>query len=169
MGLFKKLTSGASNFFKKAGGSADNFFRKASNTVSDAADIAGREIVRDGKVVGGGLKQAGNFLEKNSGVISDVAAAGLYATGFGAPAATAVLAAGNSAQQFGGRLKGAGNSVQQFSQNANATLSTKSDALTNTINQARQSVANKTASTVNTINSLQPSNNLAALHANLAT
>ncbi len=38
-------------------------------------------------------------------MISDATAGALYATGFGAPLATAVLAGGNTAQQLGGRLK----------------------------------------------------------------
>lgn len=169
MGLFHKLKSGASNFFKKAGGSADNLFRKASNTVGDAANIVGKELTRDGKVVAGGLKQTGNFLEKNSATLATVGAGLAVASGVGAELAPAILAAGASGQALGGRVKKAGQSVQQFTQNANNTLSTKSDALTNTINQARVSVANKTANAVNTMDNLQPSNNLAQIHSDLAT
>lgn len=40
--------------------------------------------------------------------MSDAAAGALYATDFGAPLATAVLAAGNTAHQVGGRVKDAG-------------------------------------------------------------
>ncbi len=61
----------------------------------------------------GGVTNVGIFLEKNSGVISDATAGALYATGFGAPLATAVLAGGNTAQQLGGRLKNAGQQAEQ--------------------------------------------------------
>jgi hypothetical protein len=169
MGLFHKLKSGASNFFKKAGGTADNLFRKASNTVGDAANIVGKEIVRDGKVVGGGLNQAGNFLEKNSATLATVGAGLAVASGVGAELAPAILAAGASGQALGQRARQAGSSVKQFSQNANSTLQTKSNALQNTINNARQDVATRTSNAVNTMDNLQPSNNLAQIHADLAT
>jgi hypothetical protein len=168
MGLFKKLTQGASNFFKKAGGTADNLFRKASNTVADAANIVGREVVRDAKVVGGGLNQAGNFLEKNSAVLSAVGAG--LATAVGQPElAPIILSAGASGQALGQRAKAAGSSVKQFGQTANSTLMTKSNALQSTIDSARQSVANRTATAVSTMDNLQPSNPLAQIHSDLAT
>lgn len=169
MGLFHKLKSGASNFFKKAGGTADNLFRKASNTITDGANIVGREITRDGKVVAGGLKQTGNFLEKNSAALATVGAGLAVASGVGAELAPAILAAGASGQALGGRVKKAGQSVQQFTNSANSTLSSKSDALTNTINQARTSVADRVATAVSTMDNLQPANNLAQIHADLQT
>ncbi len=46
-------------------------------------------------------------------MISDAAAGAIYATRARAPIATAVLAAGNSAQQIGGRLKNAGQQAKQ--------------------------------------------------------
>lgn len=168
MGFFKKLKSGASNFFKKAGGQADNIFRKTSDAVGDVASTVGKEIIRDGKVVGGGLNQAGNFLEKNSAALSAVGAG--LATAIGQPElAPIILSAGASGQALGGRVKNAGSSVKQFSQNANATLMTKSNALQSTIDNARQSVANKTANAVNTMDNLQPANTLAQIHSDLAT
>jgi len=167
MGLFKKLTQGASNFFKKAGGTADNLFRKASNTVADAANIVGREVVRDAKVVGGGLNQAGNFLEKNSAVLSAVGAG--LATAVGQPElAPIILSAGASGQALGQRAKQAGASVKQFGQTANSTLMNKSNALQSTIDSARQNVASRTATAVSTMNNLQPSNNLAQIHSDLS-
>jgi hypothetical protein len=163
MGLFKKL-SGASNFFKKAGSSVDNLFRKASNTVADAANTVGREVVRDTKVVGGGLKQAGNVLEKNSAALAAVGAG--LATAVGQPElAPIILGAGASGQALGQRVRGAGQSVQRFGQNANATLVNKSNALQSTIDNARASVANKTAAAVG---ALQPANGLAQIHSDLA-
>jgi hypothetical protein len=167
MGLFHKLKNSSSSFFRKSGNQLDNLFRKASNTVTDGANIVGRELTRDGKVVAGGLKQTGNFLEKNSATLATVGAGLAVASGVGAELAPAILAAGASGQALGGRVKRAGQSVQQFTNSANATLSSKSDALTNTINQARTSVANRTATAVSTMDNLQPSNNLAQIHADL--
>jgi len=168
MGLFKKLTQGASNFFKKAGGTADNLFRKASNTVADAANVVGREVTRDANVVGGGLKQTGNFLEKNSAALSAVGAG--LAVAVGQPElAPVILGAGASGQALGQRVKGAGASVKQFGQTANTTLMNKSNALQSTIDSARQSTAAKTATAVNAMNNVQPANNLAQLHSDLAT
>jgi len=168
MGLFKKLSQGASNFFKKAGGQADNLFRKASNSVATVADTIGREVVRDSKVVGGGLKQAGNVLEKNAATLGAVGAG--LATAVGQPElAPVILGAASSAGALGSRVRRAGQSVQQLGQNANATLMTKSNALQSTIDSARQSVANKAASAANTMSNLQPANNLAAIHTDLAT
>jgi hypothetical protein len=46
-------------------------------------------------------------------VISSGIAGALYATGAGAPLATAVLAGGNTAQQLGGRLKNTGQQAKQ--------------------------------------------------------
>ena len=167
MGLFKKLTQGASNFFKKAGGQADNLFRKASNTVADAASIVGREVTRDANVVGGGLKQAGNVLEKNSAALAAVGAG--LATAVGQPElAPIILGAGASGQALGQRVRGAGQSVQKFGQTANTTLMNKSNALQSTIDTARQSVANKTTNAVNAMNSVQPANPLAQIHSDLA-
>lgn len=166
MGLFHKLKSGASNFFKKAGGTADNIFRKATNTITDGANIVGNELRRDGKVVAGGLKQTGNFLEKNAGILSDVGAG--LAIAVGQPELAPIIAgAGNSAQQFGGRIKRAGSSVQGYTDKANNMLSTKTDAITNTINNARTDVANKTTKAISTMDNLQPSNNLAQIHSDL--
>jgi hypothetical protein len=102
--FFKKLSSGATNFFKKVDSGASNFYKKLPDQVNKAVGQVGE--------IAGVAKQTGNFLEKNAGIISDVAAAGLYATGFGAPLATAVLTAGNTAQQLGGKLKQGGQQVQ---------------------------------------------------------
>lgn len=164
MGLFKKLTQGASNFFKKAGGTADNLFRKASNTVADAANTVGREVIRDTKVVGGGLRQAGNVLEKNSAALAAVGAG--LATAVGQPElAPIILGAGASGQALGQRVRGAGQSVQRFGQTANTTLMNKSNALQSTIDSARANVATKTS---NVVAALQPANNLAQIHSDLA-
>ena len=127
--IFKKISQGASNVFKKVDSGATNFFKK---TVPDIAGKASNALQNAGNQIAGAGKQVGNFLEKNAGAISDVAAAGLYATGFGAPLATAVLAAGNTAQQVGGRIK-------QGSQQAQSGLNT----LANITQSQANSLTNK--------------------------
>lgn len=168
MGLFKKLTQGASNFFKKAGGQVDNIFKKTGDAVVKGADFLGNNITKGANVVGGGLKQAGNFLEKNSQILSDVGAG--LAMAVGQPElAPVILGAGAAGQSLGGRIKGAGQSVKQGGQLANVTLNNKTNSITNAIDNARASVAAKTANAVNTMNNLQPANNLAQMHTDLAT
>lgn len=107
---FKKIQSGANRFFKKVDQGAQKFFNK---TIPDVAKRAGGALEDFGGDVAKNATKIGNFLEKNAGVISDGVAAGLAATGFGAPLAGAVMAAGNSAQQFGGRLKQGGQTAQR--------------------------------------------------------
>lgn len=108
--LFKKIERGASHFFKKVDSGTATFFDKQ---LPNAVQQVGNNVQKIGGEVAGGVTNVGNFLEKNSGVISDAAAGALYATGAGAPLATAVLAAGNTAQQLGGRLKNAGQQAKQ--------------------------------------------------------
>jgi hypothetical protein len=95
--LFKKIERGASHFFKKVDSGTATFFDKQ---LPNAVQQVGNNVQKIGGEVAGGVTNVGNFLEKNSGVISDAAAGALYATGAGAPLATAVLAAGNTAQQL---------------------------------------------------------------------
>ena len=108
--LFKKLAGGARKFFNKVGHDTDKFFRKdvvnAAQKVGGAFEDAGRQTLE-------GLKKTGNFLEKNAGIIGDVAGAGLMASGFGAPLGLAVMAGGNVAQQAGTDLKNATSRVRQ--------------------------------------------------------
>lgn len=137
MGLFGKISKGVSNAFKKVDSGANTFFKKADDGLKRVGGFASDAANQ----VGGVAKKAGNFLEKNSGIISDAAAGALYATGFGAPAATAVLAAGNSAQQFGGKLKRGGQSIQ----NSNMISQSQSRAsdFVNTLNNSVSGVINQ--------------------------
>lgn len=84
-------------------------------------------------------------LMSNAGILSDAAAGALYATGFGAPLATAVLAAGNTAQQVGGRVKDARQrakaGIQQINQiglNAANSISSQGQAIQGQIKQQAQ-------------------------------
>jgi hypothetical protein len=107
---FKKVQSGANRFFKKIDQGANKFFKK---TIPDVAKKAGGALEDFGGDVARGATKVGNFLEKNAGVISDAVGGALMATGYGAPLAGAVMAAGNSAQQFGGKLKQGGQVAQR--------------------------------------------------------
>eukprot|EP00975_Prorocentrum_lima_P010685 2269097-Prorocentrum_lima.AAC.1 len=106
----KRLNRGTRNFFKKIGRGADNFFKK---TVPDIAKKAGGAFEDAGDWVADTGKKVGNALEKYSGDIAmgaGLAGSGLLmATGAGLPAAGALmgasLAAGNTAQQLGSKIK----------------------------------------------------------------
>lgn len=145
--IFKKISRGANNVFKKIDSGATTFFQK---TVPDVANKAATGLTNVGDQIAGAGKKVGNFLEKNAGVISDVAAAGLYATGFGAPLATAVLAAGNTAQQVGGKVKDVSkraqsglNTVASMTQQQAANVSSRGQQLQGQIkSQAQMAIDN---------------------------
>ena len=132
---FKKIQSGANRFFNKIDSGANKFFKK---TIPDVAKKAGGALEDFGGDVAKSATKVGNFLERHAGAISDGVAGALTASGFGAPLAGAVLAAGNSAQQFGGRLKQGGqvaqrdiNKVAQLTQSKATDLANKGLQLTN--------------------------------------
>ena len=68
--MFSKVDKGTDNLFSKA--------KSLGNKVSS-------NIVNIGDKVAGVGRQAGNFLEKNSAILGDVAGSAAMATGFGAP------------------------------------------------------------------------------------
>eukprot|EP01039_Chlorochromonas_danica_P011995 gene11995-13607_t len=99
---------------------------------------------------------------KNAGIISDAAAGALYATGFGAPLATAVLAAGNTAGQVGGKVKRAGQDAQQGLNNLSNQVNKQSNLLSQ---KGLQAVASTKQQVINGANNAvaqanQTANNL---------
>jgi hypothetical protein len=151
--IFKKISQGASNVFKKVDSGATNFFKK---TVPDIAGKANNALQTAGDKIAGAGKQVGNFLEKNAGVISDVVAGGLYATGFGVPLATAVLAGGNTLQQVGSRVKQGSqqaqqglNTLGQLTQSQANSLSNKGQALQGQIKSQASQMASQASQQAN--------------------
>ena len=115
----KKLNRGTRNFFKKIDRGADNFFKK---TIPNAAKKVGGQLDQAGDWVVDTSRKVGNTLEKFSDDIAmgaGLAGSGLlYATGYGAPAAAALmsasLAAGNTAKQLGSKVKQGSNALQSI-------------------------------------------------------
>ena len=97
---FKKLSSNANNLFTKIDKGASNFFTK---TAPDFGNKIGSNIQNIGDKVAGVGRQAGNFLEKNSAILGDVAGSAAMASGFGAPLGASIISAGNIGQQMGQR------------------------------------------------------------------
>lgn len=141
--IFKKITKGANRIFNKIESGSNNFFKK---TIPDIAGKVGSGFEDFGNKVADTAVKAGNFLEKNAGVISDAAAGALYATGFGAPLATAVLTAGNTAQQVGSRIKRGGRDAQQGLNNLAGQINKQSTLLSNkglqAVQQGKQQIIN---------------------------
>lgn len=109
--IFKKLSSGANNMFKKLDSGASNFFKKLPDQAANIAGQVGGGLNTAGNAIAGTAKKAGNFLEKNSAILSDVGAGVAIATGMG-EFAPAILAAGNSGAMLGQRLKQGGTQAQ---------------------------------------------------------
>ena len=99
--FFKKVASGSSNMFNKLNNNANNFFTKAAPNIANKVSSNIRNI---GDKVAGVGRQAGNFLEKNSAILGDVAGGVAIASGFGAPLGASLVSAGNIGQQKGQRL-----------------------------------------------------------------
>lgn len=125
--FLKKLTSGANNFFKKVGSGADNFFKKLPDQITKVANTVGDGVVD-------AANKTGNFLEKNSAVLGDVAGGltmlvpGMEGVGAG------IISAGNAGQIAGRQLKNSSNAIkstaQQIGQNLNTTIqNAKSNAI----------------------------------------
>ena len=129
--MFSKIDSGASNFFNKT---VPNIGNKIGSNIQNISD----------KVAGVG-RQAGNFLEKNSAILGDVAGGVAMASGFGAPLGASLIGAGNIGAQMGQRLKQGsqeirdvsnrtGNLIQSQVQNASNKAMNLKSKLSNQIN-----------------------------------
>ena len=100
--FFKKLSNNASSMYNKVDKGASNFFTKTAPNIGNKISS---NIQNIGDKVAGVGQQAGNFLEKNSAKLGDVAGSAAMATGFGAPIGASLISAGNIGQQMGQRLK----------------------------------------------------------------
>jgi len=144
--FLQELDKGASRFFNKVEHGASKFFNK---TVPQLGDKVGGEVSHIGGEVGGGMKKVGGFLKNNAGIISDGVAAGLMATGFGAPLAGAVLAAGNSGQAIGAKLQNSGNRLQSGSKAAGASFGNQVNSYSGLAGNLAQNKLNKISNGVN--------------------
>ena len=79
--FFKKVAKGTTNMFSKVDSGASNFFTK---TMPNIGNKIGSNIQNIGDKVAGVRKQAGNFLEKNSAILGDVAGDVAITSCFGA-------------------------------------------------------------------------------------
>lgn len=148
--FFKKLSHGAGNFFKKVDSGASNFFKKLPDQVANVSNQVGNTLQDVGSGVANVATKAGNFLEKNSGIISDVGAGLTIASGVGSEFAPAILAAGNSGAMLGQRLRQGGQQAQgslnrlaQIQQIQSSNIANKiSGQGMNTMGQARVQVSN---------------------------
>lgn len=152
MGFLKKLSNGSNNMFKKIDTGAGRLFKKIDTGINQAGNFASQA----GNAVTGVAKQTGNFLEKNSGKIADAAAGLALASGVGAEFAPAIMAAGNSAQLAGSKLKrGAVNTNRLIQNNVSQSQARASD-FNNSLNQAVKGALNQGQSTSqNMINQAQ--------------
>ena len=166
---FKKLSSNANSMFTKIDKGASNFFTK---TAPDFGNKIGSNIQNMGDKVAGVGRQAGNFLEKNSAILGDVAGSAAMASGFGAPLGPSIILAGNVGQQLGQRLKQGSQEIRDVSnrtgslvrsqvQNAsNQAMNAKnnlSNQLNSNIGMARQQVQQVIGNANNQINQQVPS------------
>lgn len=166
---FKKLSSNANNLFTKIDKGASNFFTK---TAPDFGNKIGSNIQNMGDKVAGVGRQAGNFLEKNSAILGDVAGSVAIASGFGAPLGASIISAGNVGQQLGQRLKQGSqeirdvsnrtgslirSQVQNASNQAMAAKNNLSNQLNSNIGMARQQVQQVIGNANNQINQQVPS------------
>lgn len=109
--IFKKLSSGANNIFKKLDSGASNFFKKLPDQAANIAGQIGGGLNSVGGAIAGTAKKAGNFLEKNSGILADAGAG--VAMALGQPELVPeILAAGNSGAMLGQRLRQGGTQAQ---------------------------------------------------------
>lgn len=124
---FKKLDRGADNFFKKT---IPNVARKVGGYIEQGANIVDDQVIRPGlkKIDEAGdwvvdtSRKVGNTLEKYADDIAmgaGLAGSGLlYATGYGAPAAAALmsasLAAGTAGQNIGSKIKEGSRAVKSL-------------------------------------------------------
>lgn len=158
MGLFSKVSKGATSLFKKVDSGANQVFKKVNQGINQAGNIASNVANQ----ATGVAKQAGNFLEKNAGTISDVAAGVALASGVGAEFAPAILAAGNSAQMAGSRLKKGAVGTNKLLQSNISQSQSKASDFNNSLSQSVKSAINQGNTTSqNMINQAQSkANNL---------
>lgn len=161
---FKKLDRGADNFFKKT---IPNVARKVGGYIEQGANIVDDQVIRPGlkKIDEAGdwvvdtSRKVGNTLEKYADDIAmgaGLAGSGLlYATGYGAPAAAALmsasLAAGTAGQNIGSKIKEGSRAVKSLQDKtvglANKAYSDVRKGVNQTASQATR-IANNTVADV---------------------
>ena len=99
------------------------------------------------KVAGVGMK-AGNFLEKNSAILGDVAGSAAMATGFGAPLGASIISAGNIGQQMGQRLKQGSQEIRDASNRTGSLLQSQVQNAINKAMMAKSSFSNQLNSNI---------------------
>lgn len=130
--FFKKLSNSANNMFKKLDSGASNFFKKLPDEASKIANQVGGGLNTAGDAIANTAKKAGNFLEKNSAILSDVGAGVAVALGQG-ELAPGILAAGNSGAMLGQKLRQGGSQAQST---LNNLAQIQQRQITNTAQQA---------------------------------
>ena len=142
--FFKKISKGATNIFSKVDKGADNMFSKAKSLGTKISS----NIQKIGdKVAGVGMK-AGNFLEKNSAILGDVAGSAAIASGFGAPLGASIISAGNIGQKMGQRLKQGSQEIRDASNRTRSLLNSQVQNATNRAMMAKSNFSNQLNSNI---------------------
>ena len=142
--FFKKISKGATNMFSKVDKGADNMFSKAKSLGTKISSNI--QNIGD-KVAGVGMK-AGNFLEKNSAILGDVAGSAAMASGFGAPLGASIISAGNIGQQMGQRLKQGSQEIRDASNRTGSLLQSQVQNATNKAMMAKSNFSNQLNSNI---------------------
>ena len=142
--FLKKSSKGATNMFSKVDKGADNMFSKAK---SFGTKISSNIQNIGDKVAGVGMK-AGNFLEKNSAILGDVAGSAAIASGFGAPLGASIISAGNIGQQMGQRLKQGSQEIRDASNRTGSLLDSQVQNATNRAMMAKSNFSNQLNSNI---------------------
>ena len=142
--FFKKISKGATNIFSKVDKGADNMFSKAKSLGTKISSNI--QNIGD-KVAGVGMK-AGNFLEKNSAILGDVAGSAAIASGFGAPLGASIISAGNIGQQMGQRLKQGSQEIRDASNRTGSLLNSQVQNATNKAMMAKSNFSNQLNSNI---------------------
>ena len=142
--FFKKISKGATNIFSKVDKGADNMFSKAKSLGNKVSS----NIVNIGDKVAGVGRQAGNFLEKNSAILGDVAGSAAMATGFGAPLGASIISAGNIGAQMGQRLKQGSQEIRDASNRTGSLLQSQVQNATNKAMMAKSNLSNQLNSNI---------------------
>ena len=147
---FKKLSSNANSMFTKIDKGASNFFTK---TAPDFGNKIGSNIQNMGDKVAGVGRQAGNFLEKNSAILGDVAGSAAMASGFGAPLGASIISAGNIGQQMGQRLKQGSQEIRDASNRTGSLIRSQVQNASNQAMMAKGQLSNQIKNNVGALNS----------------
>ena len=92
--------------------------------------------------------KAGNFLEKNSAILGDVAGSAAIASGFGAPLGASIISAGNIGQQMGQRLKQGSQEIRDASNRTGSLLQSQVQNATNKAMMAKSNFSNQLNSNI---------------------